>query len=160
MMMTTIDVTRRILVERYHRAFDEELPRLERLGWNLARQVEVEPAGARALMNALLLLKDDLLRHTAVAETTVHPHAGTPDGDVLLADHTSAHPKLRAVIAEARDAARTLVAAGCVARALKDGLENLEHDLEAFFAREHSLSTGNPLPHPATAHQGTHSSAV
>jgi iron-sulfur cluster repair protein YtfE (RIC family) len=142
-----IAATCRLLVERYHRAFEEELPRLETLGWKVAHGPEVSTNYARTLMHALLRLKDELLRHAAVAEATLHPFAGTPDGDVLLEEHLRVHADIREAIAEARRTAATAPATTRVAFALKDGLQTLERNVEMFFALERTLvSRGTLLP--------------
>jgi iron-sulfur cluster repair protein YtfE (RIC family) len=142
----TIAATCRLLVERYHRAFDEEMPRLESLAWKIAAARDVTPQLSRALMNALLELKAEVQRHTAVAEKTVHPFAGTSDGDVLLDEHLADHGTLRTLIKNARTIAADAPPTSRIAFALQDGLRTLERNLEMYFALERTLVTRSFVP--------------
>ncbi len=137
----TVSATCHLLVERYHRAFEEELPRLENLGWKVAHAVDVPALFARSLMHALLRLKDEIFRHAAVAEATVHPFAGTPDGDVLLEDHIRDHVAIRELVADARRIAAECPPPSRIGAALKDGLVTLERNLERYFTAERTLKT-------------------
>ena len=142
----SVAATCRLLVERYHRAFEEELPRLENLGWKVAHAPDVSAGYARSLMHALLRLKDELLRHTAVAEATLHPFAGTPDGDVLLEEHLADHAKIRSLLADARRTSATAPSTTRISFALKDGLQTLERTLEMFFGIERTLVSRGVIP--------------
>jgi iron-sulfur cluster repair protein YtfE (RIC family) len=143
-----VAATCRLLTERYHRAFEEELPRLESLGWKVSRAPDVSTTFARSLMQAILALKDELLRHTAVAEATLHPFAGTADGDVLLEEHLGVHSTIRSLVSEARSVASTAPIGTRIAFALKDGLFTLERNLEMFFALERTLVSHGTVPTP------------
>jgi iron-sulfur cluster repair protein YtfE (RIC family) len=139
-----------MLVERYHRAFDEELPRLERLAQRVARSLEAASPAA-CFLPLLVELKREVSRHTEAAEIAVHRALGSPDGAGLLHEHLQHQVFIRALVKQLRSALAELANAHVprtdvrVARALVDGVETLDRTLAEFFAREIALEVGEAI---------------
>ncbi|HEY4221128.1 MAG TPA: hypothetical protein VGO62_07290, partial [Myxococcota bacterium] len=120
-----------------HRVLEAELPRIERVGFRVARASSVAEPFARALLDAILELKEELLRHTAVAEATVHPRAGTADATILVDEQALDEPRIRSLVMRARSVAASTTSPS--ARVLHHRLGELDRDVEALFVVERSL---------------------
>lgn len=134
------------IVSTYHRALDEELPRLE----SMARKVvevhgDKDPERLEELLSTFLALKDELESHMQKEEQVLFPmiregQGSMADGpvSVMLHEHESAAAALRR-IAELTDDHRVPEGACNTWRALWHGLEALEKDLHQHIHLENNI---------------------